>query len=164
MRSAPSLEDPVDAGRVGHQLRVAFASLGVVVDDPVGEQALRIDAAGPGGPLAVPDLFVVVAERAVELADVADLRPARVRSEDALGVGDHRHDLLPDHIIRREDVDGVAERLAHLPDTVRPEHDRRLGVDRLRLRERLAVAAVERADDLARQLEVGGLVLADRHE
>ena len=40
----------------------------------------------------------------------------------------------------------------------------RLGVDRLRLGERLAVAALKRADDLARQLEVGGLVLADRHE
>ena len=63
-----------------------------------------------------------------------------------------------------EDVDGVADRLAHLPDAVGAEDDRRLGVDRLRLGERVAVAGVERADDLARQLEVGGLVLADRHE
>ena len=45
-----------------------------------------------------------------------------------------------------------------------PSTDRRLGEDRLRLGERLAVAGVERADDLARQLEVGRLVLADRHE
>ena len=55
-------------------------------------------------------------------------------------------------------------RLAHLPDAVGAEDGRRLGEDGLRLRERLAVAAVERADDLARQLEVGGLVPADRHE
>ena len=45
-----------------------------------------------------------------------------------------------------------------------PEHDRRLGEDGLRLRERLAVAAVEGADDLARQLQVRRLVLADRHQ
>ena len=61
-----------------------------------------------------------------------------------------------------EDVDRVAERLAHLPDAVGAEHDRGLGEDRLRLGERVAVAVVEGADDLARQLEVGGLVLADR--
>ena len=63
-----------------------------------------------------------------------------------------------------EDVDRVADRLAHLPDAVGAEDDRRLGEDRLRLGERLAVAVVEGADDLARQLEVGRLVPADRHE
>ena len=64
----------------------------------------------------------------------------------------------------REDVDRVADRLGHLLDAVRAQHDRRLGEHRLRLGERVAVAVVERAHDLARQLEVGGLVLADRHE
>ena len=54
--------------------------------------------------------------------------------------------------------------LRHLLDAVRAEHDRRLGVHGLRLRERLAVAVVEGADDLAAQLEVRRLVLADRHE
>ena len=78
------LEDPVDPGRVGHQLEVALAGLGVVRDDPLGEQLLRVDAAGPRGPLAVPDLLVVVAEEAVELADVADLRAARVGPQDPL--------------------------------------------------------------------------------
>ena len=65
---------------------------------------------------------------------------------------------------RGEDVDRVAERLAHLPDAVGAQDDRRLGEHRLRLGERVAVAAIERPDDLARQLQVGGLVLADRHE
>ena len=51
-----------------------------------------------------------------------------------------------------------------LLDAVRAEDDRRLGEDGLRLGERVAVAAVEGPDDLARQLEVGRLVLADRHE
>ena len=54
--------------------------------------------------------------------------------------------------------------LRHLPDAVGAEHDRRLGEDRLRLGERVAVAVVEGAHDLARQLEVGRLVLADRHQ
>ena len=61
-------------------------------------------------------------------------------------------------------VDGVADRLRHLPDAVGAEDGRRLGEDRLRLGERVAVAGVEGADDLARQLEVRRLVLADRHE
>jgi hypothetical protein len=63
-----------------------------------------------------------------------------------------------------EDVDRVADRLAHLLDAVRAQDDRRLGEHGLRLGERLAVAGVEGADDLARQLQVRGLVLADRHE
>jgi len=45
-----------------------------VGDDPFGQQLLGIDAAGPCGSLAVPDLLVVVAEMAVQLTDVADLR------------------------------------------------------------------------------------------
>jgi hypothetical protein len=51
-----------------------------VLDDPIREQPLRVDTAGACGALAVPDVLVVVAERAVELADVADLRsPGSVR-------------------------------------------------------------------------------------
>ena len=49
------------------------------LDDPLGQQLLRVDAAGPGRPLAVLDLEVVAAEEAVELADVADLGAARDR-------------------------------------------------------------------------------------
>ena len=40
--------------------------------------------------------LVVVAEEALELADVADLGPAGVGAHDPLRVGDHRHDLLAD--------------------------------------------------------------------
>ena len=63
-----------------------------------------------------------------------------------------------------EDLDRVAERLAHLLGAVRAQDDGRLGEDRLRLRERLAVAGVEGAHDLAGQLQVRRLVLAHRHE
>jgi hypothetical protein len=37
------------------------------------------------------------------------LGPTGIRPKDALRVGHHRHDLLPDHIFLRKDVDGVAE-------------------------------------------------------
>src|SRR6266496_20718 len=74
-----------------------------------GERLLRIDAAGPGGPLAVPDLIVVVPEEPVQLADVADLGPAGVRAQDPLRVGDHAHDLPSDQGRLAEDVDRVAE-------------------------------------------------------
>ena len=63
-----------------------------------------------------------------------------------------------------EDVDRVADRLAHLPHAIGAEDDGCLGEHGLRLGERVAVAVVERAHDLARELEMGGLVLADRHE
>ncbi|MGA7311496.1 MAG: hypothetical protein WBX05_21375, partial [Pseudolabrys sp.] len=140
------------------------ARLLVTPDDPLGQQLLGVDAAGPRRPLAVPDVLVVVAEEAVELADVADLGAARVSPQDPLRVGDHRHDLAPDDVGLSEDVDRVADRLAHLPYPVGAQHDRGLGEDRLRLGKRVAVARVERPDDLARQLEVGRLVLAHRHQ
>ena len=108
------LEDPVDLVRVGQQLQVALAGRGVAGDDPVRQQLLGIDAAGPGGPLAVLDLLPVRAEEAVELADVAHLGAARVGPQDPLRVRDHGHDLLADHRRIGEHLDRVAERLAHL--------------------------------------------------
>src|SRR6478672_277882 len=142
-------QDLVQARRSGHQLGIALAGPSVTGDDPSGEDLLHVNAAGPCRSLAVPQLLVILAEVGLELADVADLGPARVAPQDPPGVGDHRHDLLADDLLGREDVDGIADRLAHLPDAVGAEDDRRLGVDRLRLRERVAVARVERAHDLA---------------
>ena len=88
----------------------------------------------------------------------------RVGAQDPLRVGDHRHDLLADRVRVGQDVDRVPDRLRHLAHAVRAEDDGRLGEHRLGFGERVAVARVERADDLARQLEVRGLVLADRHQ
>ena len=124
---------------------------------------LGVDAAGSRGPLAILDLEVVGAEEPMQLADVADLGPARVGALDAQRIGDHVHDDLPDLIRLGEDRDGVAGGLAHLAGTIGPEHHGRIGEDGLRLREDLAVAAVEGAGDLARELQVRRLVLADRH-
>ena len=90
-------------------------------------------------------------------------RPGSV-AQDPLRVGDHAHDLAADDVRLGEDLDRVAERLAHLPDAVGPQHDGRGRVDGLRLGERVAVEQVEAPDDLARQLQVRGLVLADRDE
>src|SRR4249920_1103634 len=124
-------QDLVQARRLGHQLGIALAGISVAGDDPPGEDLLHVDATGPRRPFALPQVLVVVAEVGLELADVADLGSARVAPKDPLRVGDHRHDLLADDLLRREDVDGIADRLAHLPDAVRAEDDRRLGIDRL---------------------------------
>src|SRR4029078_6292798 len=97
-------------------LALALSGAVVAVDNAVGEDALVVHAAGPSGPLAVPQLLVVLAEEALELADVADLRSARVRPEAPLRVGDHRHDLAADQVLGTEDVDGVPDGLAHLAD------------------------------------------------
>ena len=70
---------------------------------------------------------------------------------------------FPDDVLVGQDLDHVAERLGHLLDAVRAQDHGRVGEHRLRLDEVLAVAAVEGAHDLARQLQVRGLVLADRH-
>src|SRR6188768_229191 len=62
------LEDPIDALGIGHELAVALAGLGVVGQHALEEQPLRVDAPRPSVPLALPDLLVVVAEGAMELA------------------------------------------------------------------------------------------------
>src|SRR6266550_7080778 len=67
-------DDLVDPGWIGHQLRVSLTRSSVVGHDPVGEDLLHVDTAGPGGALAVPQVLVVGAEETLELADVADLR------------------------------------------------------------------------------------------
>ena len=56
-----------------------------VLDDPLGQQLLRVDAPGARRALAVLDLEVVAAEEPMQLAHVADLRPARIGALDALG-------------------------------------------------------------------------------
>ena len=132
------------------------------VDDPLGEQLLGVDAAGSRGPLAVLDLKVVAAEEAVELADVADLRPARIGALDAQRVGDHAHHQAPDLVRLGEDRDRVAGALPHLPHAVDADHHRGVGEDGLRLGKNGAVAPVEGPDHLPGELEMGRLVLADR--
>ena len=99
----------------------------------------------------------------MKLTDVADLRSPGIGALDALRVGDHVHHDLPDLVRLGEDRDRVSRTLAHLSLAVGAEHDGRFGVDRLRLREYRSIATVKRPHDLARQLQVRSLVLADRH-
>src|ERR1044072_3030067 len=75
-------EDVVNAARVGHQLAIPLARAGVPGDDAVGQDALGVDAAGPRRSLAVPELFEVLPEEALELTHVADLGSAGVGPED----------------------------------------------------------------------------------
>ncbi len=124
---------------------------------------LRLDAAGAGGSFAVLDLEVVAAEESVQLADVADLGAPGVGPLDALRIGDHAHHQSPNLVGLGENGDRVAGALAHLGGAVGAEHDGSLGEDRLRLGKDRSVAAVEGTHDLAGELQVRRLVLADRH-
>ena len=83
-------------------------------DQALGEQALHVGAAGEGGALVLPELFVVGAHQLVQLADVAGLGVPRVALEWALGVSHGAHHLLLDCLWITQDVDRVADRLAHL--------------------------------------------------
>src|SRR6185369_3121878 len=128
------------------------------------QQLFRVYAAGSGRSFTVPDRFEVVwADEAVQLADVAHLGPAGLDAQHTLRVRDHRHDLLSQVSLVSKDVDGVADRLAHLVDAVRAQDDRRVRVDGQRLWKVLAVATVPGAHDFACQLEVGVLIAPYRH-
>ena len=58
-------EHLLDMGRIGGQLLAPLAHRAEALDDPLGKEALCLYAAGAGGPLAVLDLQVVVAEEAM---------------------------------------------------------------------------------------------------
>jgi hypothetical protein len=156
-------EDVVHFVRQGEELVVALAGGGVVGDQALGQQALHVGAAGEGVALVLPELFVVGAHQLVQLADVAGVGVPRVALEWALGVGHGAHHLLGNHGGVTQDVDGVADRLAHLLLAVGAQHYGGGGEDGFWLWEGVAELVVERTRDLAAQLEVCGLILAHRH-
>ena len=61
------------------QVRPPRPGRGEVGEDPVRKQPFGVDAARARGAFSVPDGLVVIAEEAVQLADVADLRAPRLR-------------------------------------------------------------------------------------
>src|SRR4029078_11623399 len=63
----PGGEDLLDTLGVGHQVRVLLAGLGVVLDAPLRQKLLHVDAAGARRALAFPQRLVVVAECGLEL-------------------------------------------------------------------------------------------------
>ena len=99
----------------------------------------------------------------MQLADVADLRTTWVGALDAQRVGHHLLHDAADLIGLGEDRDRVVGALAHLALTVRAQDHRSVAEDRLRLGEDRSVSAVEGPHDLAAELQVRRLVLADRH-
>ena len=87
----------------------------------------------------------------------------------AARVGDRGAELLPDRVRLVEQLDGALRRAArrrHLVRRLLEVHDPRahLGVDALGELERLAEARVEALGDVARELEVLPLVVADRDD
>ena len=91
-------------------------------DQALGEEALHVGAAGESGALVLPELFVVGAYQLVQLADVAGLGVPRIALEWSLGVGHRAHHLLGNDGGVAQDVDGVADRLAHLLLAVGAQH------------------------------------------
>ena len=103
-------------------------------------------------------------ERVVVDEDRVALDRAGNVGADPLRIGVHLPDLLDDRLgASSDEIDRVAVALAHLP-VVEARQPRRRREQRLRLDEHLAVEVVEPPDDLARELEVRHLILADRHE
>mmetsp|Transcript_14434 Transcript_14434/g.57521 ORF Transcript_14434/g.57521 Transcript_14434/m.57521 type:complete len:432 (+) Transcript_14434:1001-2296(+) len=167
-------EHVVQARLVGHDVVVARLYGLQMRDDGVGEPGLE------GPPRQVTDLVqdrlsVEVGDGLVDVEQVGALGPLRVVPlEPREGVGLAALDLLGDDVGRVEEVDARRVefgRLGHLRGAVRERHDARAVFDdeRFGLAKHLALLAfaklvVEAARDVARQLQVLALVLADGHE
>jgi hypothetical protein len=104
-----------------------------------------------------------VRELPVQREDRTDLGSAGIAQMDLLRVGDERADLRAYLVGGVAHADRVAERLRHLA-AVRAGDQGGVRQQRPWFDEHLAVQAVELADDLARQLDVHDLILADRDE
>ena len=165
--SAPVGERLLQGRLVGAQLLVALADGRQQPDHPVGHRLLEVAVAGP---LELA-LDRVVANAAHRGEDVDQVRHPRLvgRADDlAAGVGDGAAELLADRLLLVEHENrprrGTARR-RHLPFRLLQIHDPRpdLGDAQLRHHQRLAEALVEAAGDLAHQLDVLALVVADRH-
>ncbi len=104
-------------------------------------------------------MFVIV-------VDVADLGCAGVGPALPGRIGLGRAQLLPDHLGRVEDVDGVAPRLRHLGLAIEAHDPPGAGEQRLRLQQHpgpAPVGCVPPAREFARELEVLHLVVTHRH-
>ena len=87
--------------------------------------------------------------------------PGSLRAQAVL-IGEHRQDQLPDLVCGRRQADGVLVRLRHLA-AVEPRHPGRFGQKRLRFREDRSVKEIETPYDLPGELQMRRLVLADRN-
>src|ERR1051325_5905438 len=155
------------ARRLGAQRRGALAHRRQRRDHVVRQHPLAIETAPPRRPALLRHLRDRRGRRKslMQCVDVADLRRARILARLARGIGRGGPQLFPNRLGRLEQADRVAETLRHLGLAVESQDALRLREQRLRLREEpVAVARVPAARDLAHQLEVLDLILADRNE
>src|SRR5712691_2149970 len=154
---ATGFEDGVDL--LARELCTPLAERREALDDALGKDSLLLLATDLRLPAQVPVVLPAVEEEFVEGTDVAGSWMAGVRFAWPLHVGDHAHDLLPNHVRRVGDADDVFEALRHLclaigafdDRGVRVEHDPRLGEHR-------AIGAVEAPSYLSRALDMGSLL------
>src|SRR5215217_2393610 len=163
----PRGEQPAQLVRICAQLDVALTDRLQQRDHGLADVLLEPAVAVPV--VASLDRVDRLAGRHVhDLDQVRDTGlPLRVVDDVAPGVGDRRAELLRDRLGRVEDPDRPLGRPAgrgHLPVRLLQVHDPRpdLGVDALGQHEGLAEARVEPLGDVARQLQVLALVVADR--
>src|SRR5207247_2499831 len=126
---------------------------------------LALEAADAGGATALRLVAQLLGRAVVAMEGLegrAVVRVAGVGAPRAARVGDHAGELRLDLLRRVAQVDRVAVALAHLA-AVGAGDPGRVGEQRLRLGEGLAVGRIEAARDLARELDVRRLVDPDRH-
>ena len=137
-------------------------------DDGVGGPAFAFDAADAGGCAACVDFGedFLGGENFVQVADGAYVGVAGIGAADARGVGDHGLELGANFRLGVREQDGVAVALGHLAAVGAGQFGRGCEEDLGFGKNFGAVGAlvelVEAAGDLAGELDVGGLVLADR--
>ncbi len=130
----------------------------------LGKQLFTIHAADGGAATIYFNLRDLIRrEKAVQRKDVADLRVAGVVAADARRVGDHRHHARQRLFRRGGQLDVVVERLGHLVHAIGAHHAAERSVNGLRLDQHLPKVMIERAYQLAGELDVRGLVFAHRH-
>src|SRR5262252_7191836 len=98
----------------------------------------------------------------MHLADVAVFRMAGIGPLDAGAISNHSPGLFTDHLRRVDKIYGVAVALRHFA-AVDSGQRGDFSVKLFRLREDRSAKVVESPHDLARQLQVCRLILADWH-
>ena len=114
--------------------------------------------------LEILDLGAVRVERVVIHEHRVALDVARIRRAQARRVRVHRAHLFAHHGGWILEIDRVVQRLAHLRLSVGADEPRNAPHEAFGLRKHVLELPIETACDLARELDVRELVLADRHQ
>src|SRR6185295_9669476 len=147
------------------KLAAALGDCAIALEDRIRKRAFPIHAANTRVAAIVVELISVARSQkeSMHLTHIATLRMPGISPLDASAIGDHHPSFFAHHVWRIDQVDRVAVALGHLAPVGAGE-DRDLGVKFLWLGEHVAEKIVEAPNDLASELDVRGLILADGNE